>query len=90
MYKIRFYRKARDYLNRIQKEERDFILSEIDKLKINPYSNRKLRPLKGYKKLWKYYMKDSRAIVNIIVTKKKILVLTIGHRGDVYSDFFKR
>lgn len=90
MYEIRLFRKAREYLNKISYEERKFILNEIYKLKENPYAHPKLIPLKGYKKLWKMYIKENRAIIKILIIKKKILVLTIGHRRDIYKDFFKK
>lgn len=90
MYKIVFYRKAKEYLNKVEYEEVNIILNEISKLKDNPYSNPKLIPLKGYKKLWKFYIKEHRAIIKILLIKKMIIVLTIGHRRDVYKKFFER
>lgn len=88
MYEIRLYRKAKEYLNKIPYEEAKFILNEINKLKEKPYSHPRLRPLKGYKKLWKFYIKENRAIIKILLIKKLILVLAIGHRRDVYKKFF--
>ena len=90
MYEIRFYRKAKEYLSKISPEERKFILKEIYKLKQNPYSHSRLKPLKGYKKLWKLYIKENRAIIKIIIIKRIALVLTIGHRRDVYGKFFDK
>ena len=90
MYEIRFYRKAKEYLNKIKYEEASFILNEINKLKENPYSHPRLAPLKGYKKLWKFYIKEHRAIIKILLIRKMIIVLTIGHRGDVYKKFFEK
>jgi|TARA_B100001971_G_C17889597_1_gene382289 mRNA-degrading endonuclease RelE of RelBE toxin-antitoxin system len=88
MYRIRFYQEARDYLEKISDDEKRFILNKINELRKNPYSHSKLIPLKGYKKLWKFYMKENRAIIKIIMVKNQIIVLTIGHRGDVYRKFF--
>ncbi len=89
MYDIRIFRKAREYLNKLSYEEKKFILNEIYKLKNNPYSDPQLRPLKGYKSFWKLYMKKNRAIIKILILKKQILVLVIGHRRNVYDDFFE-
>ena len=69
--------------------EKKFILNELYKLRDNPYSNSQLRPLKGYKSFWKLYMKQNRAIIKILILKKQILVLLIGHRRDIYDKFFK-
>jgi len=89
MYDIRIFRKAREYLDKLSYEEKKFILNEIYKLRNNPYSNSQLRPLKGYKGFWKLYMKQNRAIIRILILKKQILVLVIGHRRDVYDRFFE-
>lgn len=88
MYEISFYWKAKKYLDKVSFEEKKFILNEIYKLKQNPYAHPKLNPLKGYKKLWKLYIKENRAIVKIITIKSEIIVLAIGHRRDVYGKFF--
>lgn len=89
MYDIRIFRKAKEYLSKLSYEEKEFILNEIYKLRNNPYSNLHLRPLKGYKGFWKLYMKQNRAIIQILIIKKQILVLVIGHRRDVYDKFFE-
>jgi mRNA-degrading endonuclease RelE of RelBE toxin-antitoxin system len=80
MYEIRLYRKVHEYLNKIPIEESEFILDKINELREKPYSHPKLVPLKGYKKLWKFYIKEHRAII----------VLAIGNRRDVYGKFFER
>lgn len=89
MYDIRIFKKARKYLAKLSYEEKNFILNELYKLKDNPYSNSQLKPLKGYKGFWKLYMKQNRAIIKILILKKQILVLAIGHRRDIYYKFFE-
>ena len=90
MYRIRFFNKAKEYLGKVSFSERDFILNEIYKLESNPYSHPKMMPLKGYKKLWKFYIKEHRAIIKILLSGKDIVVLSIGHRRDVYKNFFEK
>ncbi len=89
MYDIRIFRKAREYLDKLSYEEKKFILNEIYKLKNNPYPTPQLKPLKGYKGFWKLYIKQNRAIIKILILKKQIFVLVIGHRRDIYKKFFK-
>jgi len=89
MYEIRIYRKAKEYLKKVPYKESKTILNEIFKLKEKPYSHSKLKPLKGYKKLWKLYIKENRAIIKILLVKNKIIVLAIGHRRNVYTSFFE-
>ncbi len=89
MYKIRIFRKPKEYLNKLPYEEKKLILNEIYKLKNNPHSNSHLRPLKGYKGFWKLYIKQNRAIMKILIFRKEVIVLAIGHRRNIYDDFFR-
>lgn len=87
MYSIKLTKKSKDFLNTISKGESKFILRTIYSLRENPFKSN-LKKLKGYK-LWRLKMKQYRAVLDILVSGKEIIVLTIGYRRNVYADFFK-
>lgn len=48
-----------------------------------------LKKLEGYK-LWRLKTKKYRAVLEILISGKEIIVLIVGYRRNVYSDFLKR
>lgn len=88
MYSIQLTKKSRDFLHSIKKEEAEFIVKEIYKLRNNPFDY-PLKKLKGYK-LYRLKIKKYRAILNILIIRKQIVVLQIGFRKNVYRKFFDK
>lgn len=88
MYSIKLTKRSKGFLNKIPYNDSSFILKKIYELRENPFKAN-LKKLKGYR-LWRLKIKQFRAILDILITKKEITVLTIGYRRSVYKDFFKR
>ncbi|MSS74446.1 hypothetical protein EXS72_02285 [Candidatus Pacearchaeota archaeon] len=58
------------------------ILDKIYAMKENPF--RFLKRLQG-EKLWRLRVADYRAIIDVIVSANKIIVVRIGHRKNSYN-----
>lgn len=81
-YTIEILRSAQKQLSKVERKEQQRIIENIRKLADNP------RP-SGCKKLsarpaWRIRVGDYRVIYEIHDTHLTILVVTIGHRRDVY------
>jgi len=82
MYFIELSKKAKNFLKKIPKSDNEIILNKIYSLRENPF--RFLKRLQGHK-LWRLRALKYRVIVDIIISKNKIIVLRIGHRKNVYD-----
>ena len=81
MYSIQIEKNAEDFLKKLNKKDLGMILNKIYSIRANPF--RFLKRLQGGK-LWRLRIADYRAVVDVIVSGKKIIVLRIGHRRNVY------
>lgn len=81
MYSLEISKSAKKFLEKLNNKDRDLILNKIYSIKENPY--RFLKRLQG-EKLWRLRIGDYRAIVDILLSMNKIIVLRIGHRKNVY------
>ena len=82
MYSIQIEKNAENFLKKLQKKDSEIILNKINELRDNPF--RYLKRLQGAK-LWRLRIMDYRAIVDVIISMNKIIVLRIGHRKNVYN-----
>ena len=82
MYSIEISKSAKNFLEKLNKKESDFILKKIYSIRDNPF--RFLKRLQG-EKLWRLRISDYRAIVDVLVSMNKIIILRIGHRKNVYD-----
>ena len=82
MYSIQIEKNAEDFLKKLQKKDAEIILNKIYLIRGNPF--RFLKRLQG-EKLWRLRIGDYRAIVDVIVSMNKIIVLRIGHRKNIYD-----
>jgi len=82
MYFIQIEKNAEDFLKKLQKKDAEMILNKIYSIRENPF--RFLKRLQG-QKLWRLRIADYRAIVDVILSANKIIVLRIGHRKNVYD-----
>ena len=82
MYAIQIEKNAEDFLKKLQKKDAEIILNKIYSIKENPY--RFLKRLQG-EKLWRLRIGDYRAVVDVIVSMNKIIVIRIGHRKNIYD-----
>lgn len=82
MYSIQIEKNAEDFLKKLQKKDAEIILNKIYSIKENPF--RYLKRLQG-DKLWRLRIGDYRAIVDVILSMNKIIVLRIGNRKNIYD-----
>jgi len=82
MYSIQIERNAENFLKKIQKKDAEMILKKIYSIRDNPF--RFLKRLKG-EKLWRLRIADYRAIIDVIISLNKIIVVRIGHRKNIYD-----
>lgn len=84
MYKVFIKRSAQKALSRIGNEQRDAIIKKIKGLEENPRpgQSKKLKGRDAYRlRIGRY-----RVIYEIEGEKLIVLVVAIGHRGDVYKN----
>ena len=82
MFQIEITETAKEFLKKLQKKDSENILNKIYSIRENPY--RFLKRLTG-EKLWRLRIGDYRAIVDVIVSMNKIIVIRIGHRKNIYD-----
>ena len=82
MFQIELTETARRFLKKLQKKDAELILNKIYSMKENPY--RFLKRLYG-EKLWRLRIGDYRAIVDVIISANKIIVVRVGHRKNIYN-----
>ena len=82
MFQIELTETAKDFLKKLQKKDAEIILNKIYSIRENPY--RFLKRLQG-EKLWRLRIGDYRAVVDVIVSMNKIIVIRIGHRKNIYD-----
>jgi mRNA interferase RelE/StbE len=82
MYSIQIERNAEKFIKKLNKKDSDIILNKIYSIQDNPF--RFLKRLQG-EKFWRLRIGDYRAIVDVIVSGNKIIVVRIGKRCNVYE-----
>jgi len=82
MYLIEIEKNAENFLKKLNKRDADMIFNKIYSIRENPF--RFLKKLEG-SKLWRLRIADYRAIIDVIISANKIIVLRIGHRKNVYG-----
>lgn len=82
MYSIQIEKNAENFLKKLQKKDAEIILNRIYSIRENPH--RFLKRLQG-EKLWRLRIGDYRAIVDVIVSMNRIIVIRIGHRKNIYD-----
>ena len=82
MYSIQIEENAEKFIKKLNKKDAEIILNKIYGLRENPF--RFLKRLQG-EKLWRLRVADYRAIIDVVVSANKIVVVRIGHRKNVYN-----
>lgn len=82
MYSIQIEENAEKFLRKLNKKDAEMILNKIYSIRDNPF--RFLKRLQG-DKLWRLRIEDYRAIVDVVVSLNKIMVVRIGHRKNIYD-----
>jgi mRNA interferase RelE/StbE len=83
MYSIQIEKNAEDFIKKLQKKDAEIILNKIYSIRENPF--RFIKRLQG-EKLWRLRIGDYRAIIDVIISMNKIIVIRIGHRKNVYEN----
>ncbi len=82
MFEIEFTETAQKFLKKVESKEAEIILWKIYSIRENPF--RYLKRLQG-QQLWRLRIGDYRAIVEVVVSHNKMIVVRIGHRRNVYD-----
>lgn len=82
MYSIKIEESAEKFLKKISQEDKNILLNKLYSIRENPF--RYLKRLQGHK-LWRLRVLKYRMIIDVIVSGRKIIVLKIGYRKNVYS-----
>jgi len=83
MFQIEITETAKEFLEKLNKKDAEIILNKIYSIRDNPF--RYLKRLEG-NKLWRLRIMDYRAVMDVIVSMNKIIVVRIGHRKNVYDN----
>lgn len=81
MYFLKFSNTSKKFLKKLNKDDAELILKKVYSIRDNPF--RYLKRLQG-EKLWRLRIADYRAILDVIVSANKIIVVRIGHRKNIY------
>ena len=81
MFQIEITETAKKFLKKLNKKETEFILNKIYSIRDNPF--RFLKRLQE-EKLWRLRIGVYRAIVDVIISMNKIIIIRIGHRKNIY------
>ena len=81
-YAIEMSDSAIKQLKKLDKTAAGIIVKKLISITDDPF--RHLKKLEG-SKLWRLRIMDYRVIVDVIVTERKIFVLRIGRRENVYD-----
>lgn len=82
MFSISIEKNAEKFLKKIPKKDAEIILNKIYSLRKDPFRN--LKRLKGHK-LWRLRIMKYRAVIDVIISLNKIVVIKIGYRKNVYD-----
>lgn len=82
MYSIELNKRSERFIKKLNKKDAEIILKKIYSIRENPFPH--LKRLQGLK-LWRLRVMDYRAIIDIIISGRKIVVLKINHRKHAYQ-----
>jgi len=83
-YGLVFSQRALRFIKKLDKHERKKIHDKTERLGESP---KKQGEILKYTDLWKLRVEDYRIIYKINDREKKIFVLIIGHRKNIYDNF---
>ena len=82
MYFVELSKSAKKFLKKLSPRDYDLILNKIYSIRNNPF--RYLKKLQG-DKFWSLRIMKYRLIIEVVIVGRKIIVLRIGYRKNVYS-----
>ena len=84
MFSVEITETAAKFLRKLEKKQAEIILNKIYSVRENPFPH--IERLQG-QNLWKLRVMDYRAVLHIVISGQKIIVVRIGHRKNVYDRF---
>jgi len=82
MYELKFDKKATDFLNKLEKRDRERIWDKLQECKLDPFRYLEhLEEIEGYK----LRVGDYRVIIDVDNSMKILNILKIGHRKNIYE-----
>ena len=81
MFQIEITETAKKFLKKLNNKETEFILNKIYSIRDHPF--RFLKRLQEEKR-WRLRIGVYRAIVDVIISMNKIIIIRIGHRKNIY------
>lgn len=85
-FTVLLHSKAAKELDKTERTVKSRITEKLSELMSDPEAGGKALKPSGF---WSFRVGDYRAIYEINRTKKRVIVLFIGHRKRVYGDFSK-
>ncbi len=82
MFSIELTAISRKFLSKLSRQDAEMILNKVYSIRDNPF--RFLKKLQG-NKLWRLRIAGYRAVIDVVVSANKIIVVRIGHRKNVYE-----
>jgi mRNA interferase RelE/StbE len=82
MFSIDITQKSLKFLDKLNHKDKDLILNKIYSIRNDPF--RFVKKLEGTR-LWRLRVRNYRAILDILISGNKIIVLRIGHRRNIYD-----
>ena len=86
VFTVLLHSKAAKELEKIEDTTKARIVERLRDLKDNP---ERVRKILRHSNFWSLKVGDYRAIYEIDRTRRRVVVLFIGHRKKVYDDFSK-
>ncbi|MDP8230469.1 MAG: type II toxin-antitoxin system RelE/ParE family toxin [Candidatus Gorgyraea atricola] len=83
MYKIAYTKEAKERIDKLDKKKKRQIKEAVERIAQNPEIGKQL--LHEFKGLSSYRSGDYRVIYRVYHQEILILILTIGHRKDIYK-----
>ena len=83
-FRVFLHPNAKKFVDKQDEETKEKIKNKLKELR--EYPEKRGEHLK-YSEFWKLRVGDYRAIYEIKVKEKKVIILFIGHRKNVYNDF---
>ena len=82
MYRIELTAKANKFLRKLPKKDAEIILNKLYSIRQDPFVH--IKRLVGAK-LYRLRIMDYRAVLDILVAGRRIVVIRVGHRENVYD-----
>ncbi len=84
-FRVFLHPKAKRFVEKRDKTTKEILKNKLAELEKSPREGKHLK----HSKFWSLRIGDYRAIYEIDKKSKRVIVLFVGHRKNVYDDFSK-